>query len=292
MTYSNLPDGVSKREYDKFTLDSDGNIAVRTTAVLEAGDIEIGAVEIKDGDSDNRVTVDSNGALKVTGGASSVNAEYKSPDDFTATYTSSTTITLSGLAFTIADSSQVQYITVIPSSGDAATYVNGANGITITVSSNVLTISGVTTPFTSGDVYQVGINSQKKAYSSDNNGIMTLPLKNAWNQYTDEEPLIENGSLTSSFTQAGSDIDMRGFNVLRAGTVVVNGTSTGITLRIVQKLSDGSYIPIDGLSDTTLTSSKSYSFDLPAIETVAFQVKDAASGSGTVSLYINKGWGR
>jgi len=176
----------------------DGSINVN--GINLGSDINIGAVEIQDTSSGSRVNVfkdgdvggtvngipvigqynattpsyadgevgvlqlNNQGSLKVTGGASSVNAEYKSPDDFTATYTSSTTITLSGLPLTITDSSQITYVTVIPASGTAQTYTQATNGVTLTVSSNVITIAGAGTPFASGDVYQVGISAQEKAY--------------------------------------------------------------------------------------------------------------------------------
>jgi len=107
------------------------------------------------------------GQLKVTGGASSVSAEYLSPNDFTATYTSTTTITLSSMPFTITDSSQIVYIKYIPTAGsDSAILVNGSSGVTITVSSNVVTVNGAATPFASGDVYEIGINGQAKSYDS------------------------------------------------------------------------------------------------------------------------------
>ena len=50
-------------EKDKFLLDADGNVAVRTGIVVE--DIQIGAVEIKNGTTDQRATVDTTGALKI-----------------------------------------------------------------------------------------------------------------------------------------------------------------------------------------------------------------------------------
>ena len=58
-----LPTHKGDREYQKFTEDDSGNVAVRTTATLETGDIEIGAVEIKNHDSDTRVEVNSNNRL-------------------------------------------------------------------------------------------------------------------------------------------------------------------------------------------------------------------------------------
>jgi len=46
----------------------------------------------------------------------SPNAEYKSPFDFTAVFTSGTTITLSVLPISITDNSQISYIKVVPAS--------------------------------------------------------------------------------------------------------------------------------------------------------------------------------
>ena len=44
----------------------DGRLQVDSTATLEVSDIQIGAVEIKDGSTDNRASVDSDGKLLVT----------------------------------------------------------------------------------------------------------------------------------------------------------------------------------------------------------------------------------
>jgi len=57
-------------EYEKFQSDSSGNVAVNVkvsqmpSISLTTGDIEIGAVELKDSASDNRATITS-GALRV-----------------------------------------------------------------------------------------------------------------------------------------------------------------------------------------------------------------------------------
>ena len=64
MTIDNL--SLKDREYRSYIETSNGDIAVRTTATLETGDIELGAVEIKDSTTNNRVAVDGSGALKVT----------------------------------------------------------------------------------------------------------------------------------------------------------------------------------------------------------------------------------
>jgi len=58
-------------EYEKFTTTSAGDTAVRVlgdlSVQLTTSDIQIGAVEIKDASSENRVTVDSSGRIGVIG---------------------------------------------------------------------------------------------------------------------------------------------------------------------------------------------------------------------------------
>jgi len=57
-----MPDNRLDREYDKFVEDASGNTAVNTNLVVQ--DIEIGAVEIKDHDGEDRAEVNSDNALK------------------------------------------------------------------------------------------------------------------------------------------------------------------------------------------------------------------------------------
>jgi len=152
---------------------------------------------------------DANGNLKVAGGASSVTAEYMSPFDFTATYTSSTTIMLSGLPFTISNNSQVAYIKQIKADSTSALFVNGSAGITIYHSANVLTIFGGGTPFATGDVYQVGINAQKKAYSLSLDQSKVGVQNPEWAHYTTPETLVDttNKAITYSYAR----ISMAGY---------------------------------------------------------------------------------
>ena len=57
-----MPVGREDREYDKFIEDASGNTTLRTNLVVQ--DIEIGAVEIKDHDGEDRAEVNSDNALK------------------------------------------------------------------------------------------------------------------------------------------------------------------------------------------------------------------------------------
>jgi len=93
-------------------------------------------------------------------------AEYTSPNDFTAAFTSGNTITLSSLLISITDDSQIAYIKVVPvaTASPTALFVNGAGGVSLRESADVITIYGAgTAPFVTGDVYEVGLNGKKDA---------------------------------------------------------------------------------------------------------------------------------
>jgi len=94
-------------------------------------------------------------------------ASHKSPFDFTATNTSTTTLTLSDhIDFT--DSSQIVYIKYIPLLGTGSgMLVNWHKWVTLTISGNVITVDGAGTPFLAGDKYEVGINYQDKWFSAN-----------------------------------------------------------------------------------------------------------------------------
>jgi hypothetical protein len=162
-------------------------------------------------------------------GSPSTIAEYKSPSDFTATYTSTTTITLSSLPISISDSSQIVYIRVVPASGDAEVYVNGSGGVTMTVSSNVLTISGAGTPFASGDVYEIGINGQTKAYDPSTQSNKESLLNPDYSRNTDAETVLGTPQdLTTSFVDVGSVISTQGYKKAFFKLSVDINTGTGI----------------------------------------------------------------
>lgn len=279
---------------------------------LNAADIQIGAVEIKDGSSDLRAIVDSNGALKVTGGGGVPNAEYKSPSDFTATYTSNVTITLSSLPVTISDSSQIVYVKVVPSSGSASYYTNGQDGVTMNISSNVLTISGAGTPFASGDVYEIGINAQTKAYDASTNSQMNSVLNPVWSRYTDAETLITDAQdFTSSWADIGSEIDKRGYTeVWIYGTLDIND-STDCRIRALGKIESGGTFEgnfmIETISATDVKVAGEYiefnsdsdqsfilKIDAGAVPFIQLQVVAGTLGGGTAaqidSLSYNMIW--
>ena len=183
---------------------------------------------------------DTQGNLKVTG-ASSVSAEYTSPNDFSAAYLSSTTITLTGLSIVINDSSQIVYIKFIPSAGSGAgIIINGSGGATITHSGGVLTVDGAATPFASGDVYEVGINGQRKAHDANDDVTKTAPQSYVPKPVTDAESydtfvlsavtytkgtVIDTADtdwMTFYYSNSGSDLDDIYVRII--GLLAVDGT--------------------------------------------------------------------
>jgi len=244
------------------------------------------------------------------GGSASVDAEFKSPSDFSATFTSSTTVTLSGVPFT-ASSEEIVYIKVVPASGDTTTYVAGSNGVSLTISSNVITIAGAGTPFVISDAYEIGINAQQKAYDSSLDINKTIDQSPLWSRYTDPETLISAAQeLDATPTDMGSEIDVRGYNYLSVWLTVDIGTSTDVTLRMIHKHTSAGaeeyreiYLGTPAANITSINlndyqvatdADQLIKLTLPVIGTqfVQFQVSDAADGDGQIdAAYITKSWG-
>jgi hypothetical protein len=90
-------------------------------------------------------------------------ATFNSPSDFTATYLSRNTLTLSVLpaTLTITNVAQIVFIRVIRAGGqDGVHYVNGSGMCAFAYAAGVLTVNGVENPFADGDAFSVGINGQ------------------------------------------------------------------------------------------------------------------------------------
>lgn len=188
-------------------------------------------------DGQTAVAVDVEVSDKSAGG--SLNAEYKSPTDFTATYTSSSTITLSNIKFSIVDSSQLVYVKVIKTDNTSTLYTNGSGNITLTISSNVMTIydsGSVITTLTTGDIYEIGINEQDKGFDSSTNSILNSNLNPQYSRYTDSESLIGTPTeIGSSFADMGAEIDLQGYNTARLWATLDIGSSTNVQLKILGK---------------------------------------------------------
>lgn len=158
--------------------------------------------------------LDADGNQITSFGSPSTVADYKSPGNFTATYTSAVTLTLSALPITITDDAQLVYIKVVPASGDANVYVQGAGGVTLREAANVITISGAgASPFTSGDAYEVGINEVQPALDDTNNAINTTRLNPDYERRTDVTTLEDTPqNFTVTPADLGAEVSCAGYN--------------------------------------------------------------------------------
>jgi len=189
---------------------------IRNLSTLSKGTYNATEPTLSDGD-ESSLQLNESGELKVTGGAgaSSVSAEYISPSDFTATYTSASTITLSGVPVTITDSSQIAYIKQVKTDNTSNTFVNGANDITLSYSANVITVyeKGVAiTSLVSGDVYEIGVNGTKKAYDLSTDADKIINLTPESSKYV-QDSLVDttNVAAATNYYPSSTGMSMDGY---------------------------------------------------------------------------------
>lgn len=169
---------------------------------------------------------------------STPNAVYKSPFDFSAVFTTSTTITLSVLPFTIQDSSQIVYIKYISVWWSLSwVLVSWQNWVTITNVGNVLTVNWWWTPFASWDTYEVWINWQKKAYDNNRDVNKTsIEAQDQWSKRTDAEKLVTVAqNLTAWFVDAWSEISTRWFKYARFWVTLDGNDSRDVQIKLLWK---------------------------------------------------------
>lgn len=140
-------------------------------------------------------------------------ATHTSPNDFTAAYTSATTITLTGYPSDLTADEQIVYILQLKNDNTYDLFVNGRN-CRIAFSGGVLTLHGAGTPFVTGDAYRIGIRVQDKAYDSSQNTLMTTEQSPEKDWYTDPVTLVSEQDLTTSEADFGSVIDVRAYKIL------------------------------------------------------------------------------
>lgn len=162
---------------------------------------------------------------------------YVSPVDFTATYTSSTSITLSGSPFTIDDANcYVFKILYKPTGGNWTALINAHNGVSIAASSNVLTITGAGTPFLSGDTYRVIVFGPEKAYDLSTDTEKNSIMNPSYSRNTDPEPIIAAAqTLTTSYADVGYEIENKGYKKMGIWIKVTKNDATAIDLQVIVK---------------------------------------------------------
>ena len=187
------------------TIDSDTDAIKTAVEIMDNSETTISSTDVKRvaifGDDDSQITAF---------GSPSTISTHRSPSDYIAVFTSSTTITLSGHD-TITNNSQLVYIRYVPTGGaDSAVLVNGSGGVTFSYSANVITVNGGGTPFASGDSYEVGINYQDKGFDASLDVVKIIPQANASKLATSPEAYTVLTATTTAYVE-GVVIDTRAY---------------------------------------------------------------------------------
>jgi len=101
-----------------------------------------------------------------------IQATHTSPMDGTVTYASNVTLDCAGWPFTVdtaANTCRISYLKYKPTAGSWTTLVNGAGGVSMSAAANVITVTGAGTPFAVGDLYELGLIYQDKAFVAATN---------------------------------------------------------------------------------------------------------------------------
>ncbi len=249
--------------------------------------------------------------LSSTAGGFYVGKPSGTNGDFTTTYTSATTITLSGFPSQFSDINDEDIVTLVQIATDGSvTKTYTRDNATMSTTSNVLTVTGAT--FTNTDTFVLYTNIPRvEAYDTSLDSKKTIVQNPAWARYTDKEALFSTAyELTASFADVGNEIDVRGYNYLTLWVTIDIGTSVNPQLRILHKHTSAGaeeyreiYLGSPTSNKTTINlndyevgadSDQLFKITLPVTGTafVQIQAKDDANGDGQIdALYVTKAWG-
>jgi len=226
---------------------------------------------------------------------------YASPHDFTATYTSSTTVTITGASFTVDDSAcYVMKIDYKPSGGSWVALRNANNGVSITASAGVITVSGAGTPFASGDTYRVMIGYQRKAFDSTldvNKSVEQSPL----NQQYVADSLLDttNIAAATNYYPSSTGMSMDGYkNMSLSGKFIdADGTMT-LTVEAMndEDTTNGDWVQVYGYdtknnvvatSWTVTNGTLTFAVDFDNLNYSYYRIKmvnDGATNTGIIKM--------
>lgn len=265
-----LPSSRNSREYQKFVELSDGSVAVRTTATI-SGDVNV-----------DSTSVNTSGLIGKSSGG-----------DFTVNYTSSDTLTVTGYSGSL---SNLDIETIVQVKTDGSSVIYTRDDVKITVSSNLITVTGAT--FSSTDKFVVYTNIPRLPIDKDLNIIKSIDQSPIWSRYSDGELLEDAQELTSSYTDIGSEIDVKGYTKLGVFVIADTNDSQDVLMKTLAKYEYGGVneFDLDTAGETTLWSGTSsdfkkyYEIDVGAIPFIQLQVKAGTVGTtaGNLTIYITK----
>jgi hypothetical protein len=166
------------------------------------------------------------GGSSSAGGASSGDATYMSPADFTATYASATTLTITGLPFT-PTTAQFMSVKKQGTSGTAVTYTPDTYAFSYDTSTGILTVTGAS--FSNTDSFLVTVVGPTKMMDAMVDAQKNALIRDVSDQYANET-LIDttNVAAGTNYYPSTSGLQMDGYS-----TITIQGkTSGGVTTTI------------------------------------------------------------
>jgi hypothetical protein len=152
--------------------------------------------------------------------------------------------------------------------------------------------------FATGDIYEVGLNLQEKAYDATLNSYLNTIISPLPLAYTEPEGIVTAKDLTNAYVDFGPEIDVRGYTRIGLFIEADTNSSTDVLLKIVGlRALGGSEFTITGIDELSLwTTSPGVDLNLYAefeVGTVPYiQVKAMAGTVGAtaadLSILINK----
>lgn len=217
---------------------------------------------------------------------------YVSPQDFTAYYSSPTSIVVSGSPFTVDDSNCFVFRVTYKSSG-SGTWIpitNTHDGVNIVATSNVITVTGSGSPFNAGDTYRVVVLGQKKGYDSTIDAVKVAEVSPLSSRYvTDDYADTTNINSGSTYYPSSAGTSMDGYkNLSLTGKLIdADGTITAaVEATNDDDYTNGDWVQIYGFDTknnmmtnilTTSSSSLTYAWDFDNFNYQYYRILVSAS---------------
>lgn len=165
-----------------------------------------------------------------SGSASSGDATYMSPSDFTAVYASGTTLTLTGLPFA-PTTGQFMSVKRQDTTGMSVTYTPDVKAFSYNSTTGVLTVTGAA--FTATDVFVVTVIGPTKSLDTSTDAKRVSQIRDLSDQYVAED-LIDttNVAAATNYYPSSSGVSMDGYRNLSIEALTSGGVTSTIEVTI------------------------------------------------------------
>ena len=219
ITLLNLPESISLSQIAYILNVTKGVIYYATTPTYKdfvslSGDVITIAdsFALMDGADDLHIQIFSD-PVSFDGIASSPYTHSSARGDFTAAFKTNVTLDIAGTPKTV-DNSKLAQIVVTNAAGIVVRrYINGVNGVAMSITSDVITITGAGTPFATGDKYDVQLNLFDKSKDISSNADLVSEISPPWSRYTALEDYTTLTPVDVAYDE-GAVINVEGFNFL------------------------------------------------------------------------------